>query len=511
MAAPPNVPPPTQQPALQPVSTGPVPRFETDEVPRRADLSLDHLAGADVPTHDTLPLASFPIEPQAPLAPPSAAAAPVPVAAGPPRFRATHPGRPPSPAMPAASPRVDAPSAASFLQSASDSSDLASTEPQLGHAPADSRDDDDELDTLPRSHPAPSSAGLRPLATATVAVRDGRFVEARQILDQLLADEPENEQAIILLDLVLRMSSTKRRGKRTSIVLLLAFFLVLGGIAAAGFLIRTPVYQDVDCNVARELLPPVKAPIAGMVERVDVKKGERVKKGSPLLVIVDTTSATLKKALLKKQRSDLELLDIMMTGGSDAHEQRQKKLLAELKLDLAALGGTCTDSKACAVKRQQLRENIATAKKKLKFCEWKAYPREREALKKQIDARKKRLAALAARKLRQKVLAPRDGLITNAEIESRAAVKAGKVLVEMARGDRFLVTFAAAKISASQSLQIKLKHQDGSSTTYRGKLEKGSKKPRALVSTDVTKVNLNSSCSVRLRRGDQPLIFGLFE
>ncbi|MCA9671546.1 MAG: hypothetical protein KC503_38375, partial [Myxococcales bacterium] len=298
---------------------------------------------------------------------------------------------------------------------------------------------------------------------------------------------------------------SKPRGRLLLWIVLVFLVLLLGG-GAALFLIKVEARRVVVCRVDRKPVAPIKAPIAGRVARVHVKKQQVLGAGKAALVIAtrDKRAEARLRAIIA---SDKELLRIMRTGGKDADVRKQKRIKRDVEARIAKLGD-CKDA-ACREKKTDLQRELEAAKTKLHFCEWQAYKREADAKAKELAAKEQRLSKQLAAQNRT-VIASKGGIVTK-HIAAGTTVEKGQTLVEMddAKNASAVLLIARDPPKSGQLVVVTLA---GQGWTKRIKAKTSSEAGRVSVALelDVSKITASTRCRADVPAPPIPLAVSLW-
>jgi len=341
---------------------------------------------------------------------------------------------------------------------------------------------------------------VRPLAAATLLVRDHRLPEARAMLETLIKQDPDNVQALAMLELINGIQETSTKAHRRWLLITpISLAVVVLGLILAGLLIQVPDRVVVPCKATTLTLARVDSPLTGKVLDTDAVAGQVVAKGQTLAVVADPSAERRLAELREQLESDQELLHVMRIGGSDQIERKQKRLLGRLNEELARLQQTCRSK--CADRIQRVNRRIENTRTKLKFCEWQALPAEVTAKQEEMERATQKLKALESRPLRATVASPASGLVQEL-VASGAQVSVGGVLTVLVDPDNFLVEarYADPGRVAGRPVIVELTWKNATEA-YRGTMATAQNKIRVQVRAEVRQVRLSGKCSLKFERG----------
>ncbi len=345
------------------------------------------------------------------------------------------------------------------------------------------------------------------LATALVLMRDQRFAEAQAAVQPVLNRNPDSPQALTLLQLIQTEAARTQVSRRKRRIVRLAIFGGLGLCLLTALFVPVPHRLTVPCVVRTIAAGAVTAPISGKLERL-VAKGQVVNKGQEVARISDEEAAKALPALRAKLADNQDLLRIMRTGGNDEDARKNRKTIGQLKDEIDDLDDAgCVDD-ACREQLKRLKARVAIAKRKLKYCEWKAFDDEVKAMTAKLERAEADIAKLRA-KAKISITSSTTGLITH--LHPTATVGKGAEIIRMVKSDRFQVEAAIDGDHPPVGTKVELTLARGAARqSYFAKISKLQPgKAQILIESEVNKVLLDGTCQAKLTAGRILLIKSL--
>jgi len=324
---------------------------------------------------------------------------------------------------------------------------------------------------LPRKMPAPAPRKVsappvaklgmnEALTRAAELVQADRDDEAKEVLRGLLDRDPSVVQALAMLELITGRQRPRARSRR------LGWLWISAGVAGLALvvgLILTLVIQveprsTLPCRAELVHLDKVSVRVAGQISAVEVREGMMVEKGQ-VLARVDDVEHERRMADLQLRIADgRELLRIMRTSGSAEDERKQKKIIATLSAQLAR--SNCSAGQPCESELARVKDQIESARRKLKFCEWQAERNEITQVADQLTKMEQELASVT-RKPPELIVSPRGGLVASVKIAKGQKVNRGAGAVLIADAKRFVVMARGVRASLEGAVPSQVRLEQG--------------------------------------------------
>jgi multidrug efflux pump subunit AcrA (membrane-fusion protein) len=353
--------------------------------------------------------------------------------------------------------------------------------------------------TQPAAEPGLDAASL---ATALVLLRDHRYAEARQSIEPVLARNPENAQAQVLLQLVATEAQRAEAARRRRRLVRLLVAGSVGLSAVTALLVPVPERMHAPCairplDVGRVVGPP----FAAQIKELRVSKETLVEAGQIVAVLADDAAAPQLARLRAAITVDDDLLRIMRTGGTDEDERESRRAVEQLTDQLEELGRCASGDAACVGTRERISAALEIARTKRKYCEWKAFPEEVAA----VEQRQKKQRAQEQellRRQRTEVRSPLAGVVV--EVARGPALPAGAEIARLIDAGRFEVEIANARPPEKGSAIEVAQRKEAVVQTYYGKAQDAETRGTKLLlrlAADTRKVSFGGVCEATLTPG----------